>query len=54
MIRTTTTTDVIQPDLETFIIAADKLSSDYRLELTRNDVKVIASLYKETKNIEIS
>ena len=61
MIRTTSTTDVIQPDLETFIfaifsgiVAADKLSCDYKLELTRNDVKVIADLYKEIKYIEIN
>ena len=61
MIRTTSTTDIIQPDLERFIMAifsgimaADELSSDYRLELTRNDVKVIAGLYKEIKNIEIN
>lgn len=61
MIRTVSTSDVILSDLETFmkavfdgIIAADELSCDYRLELTRNDVTVIADLYRKTKNIEIS
>ena len=61
MIRTTSTTDVIQPNLEKFImavfsgiVAAEELSSNYILELTLNDVKVIAGLYKRTKRIEIS
>lgn len=61
MIRTTSTTDVIQPDIEKFIMAifsgimaADELSSDYRLELTRNDVKVMADLYRKISNIEIN
>lgn len=61
MIRTVTTTDVITPDIEIFItaildgiVAADKLSCDYKLELTHNDVAIIAKQYKEVHNIEIS
>lgn len=61
MIRTVCTTDVIQPDIEFFttaildgIEAADRLSCDYKLELTRDDVAVIAKLYKEVHNIEFS
>lgn len=61
MIRTVTTGDVILPNIETFmiavfdgIVAADELSCDYKLELTRNDVKVIADLYRRTTSIEIN
>lgn len=61
MIRTVATTDVITPDVEIFvkavlegIAAADQLSCDYKLELTRNDVAVIAKEYKEIHNIEFS
>lgn len=61
MIRTVSTSDVILPSIETFIKAildgieaANSLSCDYKLELTRNDVAVIADLYKSVSNIEIS
>lgn len=61
MIRTVTTGDIILPDIEVFmkavfdgIVAADELSCDYKLELTRNDVSVIADLYRKTKDIEIN
>lgn len=54
MIRTVSTSDVIVPSIENFmttvfdgIVAADELSCDYKLELTRNDVKVIADLYRK-------
>lgn len=61
MIRTVSTSDAITADIEIFvktvldgIAAADKLSCDYKLELTRNDVAVIAEEYGEIKNIEFS
>lgn len=61
MIRTVSTCDVVQPDLEIFIkavldgiAAADQLSCDYKLELSRSDVAVITHYYKEIHNIEFS
>ena len=61
MIRTTSTTDFILPDSEIFIktvldgiAVADQLSCDYKLELSRDDVAVIANHYKAVHNIEVS
>ena len=58
---TVSTCDVIVPDIEIFIkavldgiTAADELSCDYKLELTRSDVAVIAHYYKDVHNIEFS
>lgn len=61
MIRTISRTDVISDDVETLVVSilkgieiADKMSAAYTLEITRNDVAVIAKALKNISNVEVS
>ena len=61
MIRTIARTDVISDDVETLVVSilkgieiADKLSAAYTLEISRDDVGVIARAVKNISNVEVS
>lgn len=61
MIRTISRTDVISDDVETLVVSilkgieiADKMSAAYTLEITRDDVAVIAKALKNISSVEVS
>lgn len=61
MIRTIACTDVISDDVETLVVSilkgieiADSMSAGYTLEITRDDVAVIAAACRHITNVEVS
>lgn len=61
MIKVMAYTDVITDDVENFVTAiltgielADRISAGYSLEITRDDVAMLAKALKNVTNVEVS
>ena len=61
MIKAMAYTDVANDDVENFVITilkgielADRISTGYSLEITRDDVAVLAKVLKHITNVEVS
>lgn len=61
MIKVQAYTDVITDDVENFVVTilkgielADRISAGYSLEITRDDVAVLAKALKNVTNVEVS
>lgn len=61
MIKAMAYTDVINDDVENFVVTilkgielADRISAGYSLEITRDDVAVLAKALKHITNVEVS
>lgn len=61
MIKAMAYTDVITDDVENFVVTilkgielADRISAGYSLDITRDDVAVLAKALKNVTNVEVS
>ena len=61
MITAMAYTDVVNGDVENFVVTilkgielADRISAGYSLEITRDDVAVLAKALKSITNVEVS